>query len=194
MTPSPRELATQTAKNRRDQERLLQDLLGILDALDHACEHWQQAEQDHVQTLSTPLPKPTVSPTSSSVSFFQKCQQWLMFWRKEPPTSVGPAPSELAPSQETDGTREMISSAKEGVELIRRSLLDILQQRQVVPIEVNGQPFDPEQMYALGRQESAEVEENTVIQEVVRGYVWQNRILREAQVMVASKPSDPDER
>lgn len=169
MTQSPRELATQTAKNRRDQERLLQDLLGILDALDHACEHWQQAEQDHVQTLSTPLPQPTVSPTSSSVSFFQKCQQWLMFWRKESPTSVGPAPSESAPSQETDGTREMIRSAKEGVELIRRSMLDILQQRQVVPIEVNGQPFDPEQMYALGRQESAEVEENTVIQEVLGG-------------------------
>ncbi|UJB72547.1 nucleotide exchange factor GrpE (plasmid) [Acaryochloris sp. 'Moss Beach'] len=113
-----------------------------------------------------------------------------MFWQKESPASVSPETSEL----ETDGTREIISSAKEGVELIRRSMLDILQQRQVVPIEVNGQPFDPEQMYALGRQESAEVEENTVIQEVVKGYLWQNRILREAQVMVASKPSDPDER
>lgn len=194
MTQSPRELATQTAKNRRDQERLLQELLGVLDALDHACEHWHQAEQDHVQTLSTSLPHPKVSKTSSLASFFQKCQQGLMFWRKESPTSVGPEQSELDSSQETDGTREMISSAKEGVELIRRSMLDILQQRQVMPIEVDGQPFDPEQMYALGRQESTEVAENTVIQEVVRGYLWQNRILREAQVMVASKPLDPDER
>lgn len=194
MTQSPRELATQTAKNRRDQERLLQDLLGILDALDHACEHWHQAEQDHLQTLATPLPQSQVSSAASSSSFFQKCQQWLMFWRTESPTSVGPDPSELDFSQEADGTHEIIGSAKEGVELIRRSMLDILQQRQVVPIEVNGQPFDPEQMYALGRQESAEVEENTVIQEVVKGYLWQNRILREAQVMVASKPSDPDER
>ena len=193
MPQSPRELATQTAKNRRDQERFLQDVLGILDALDHACEHWHQAEQDHVQTLSTPLPQPKVSTTSSSVSFFQKCQQWLMFWRKESPTA-GLESSELDSSQETDGTREIIGSAKEGVELIRRSMLDILQQRQVVPIEVNGQPFDPEQMYALGRQESTEVAENTVTQEVVKGYLWQNRILREAQVMVASKPSDPDER
>ena len=192
MTQSPRELATQTAKNRRDQERLLQDLLGILDALDHACEHWHQAEQDHLQTLATPLPQSKVSAAASSSSFLQKCQQWLMFWQKESPASVGPETSELDSSQETDGTHEIISSAKEGVELIRRSMLDILQQRQVVPIEVDGQPFDPERMYALGRQENAEVEENTVIQEVVRGYLWQNRMLREAQVMVASKPSDLD--
>lgn len=194
MTQSPRELATQSAKNRRDQERLLQDLLGILDALDHACEHWHQAEQEHLQALATSIPPSKVSSAASSVSFVQKCQQWLMFWRKESPTSVGPEQSELDSSQDTDSTREMISSAKEGVELIRRSMLDILQQRQVMPIEVDGQPFDPEQMYALGRQESIEVPENTVIQEVVRGYLWQNRILREAQVMVASKPSDPDER
>lgn len=192
MTQSPRELATQTAKNRRDQERLLQDLLGILDALDHACDHWHQAEQEHLQTLTPPRPQTNASLTSPSVSFFQKCQRWLTPWRKESSRSANPEITDVAPSQETDVTHEVISSAKEGVELIRRSMLDILQQRQVVPIEVNGQPFDPERMYALGRQESAEVEENTVIQEVVRGYVWQNRILREAQVMVATNPSDPE--
>lgn len=191
MTQSPRELATQTAQNRRDQEQLLQDLLGILDALDHACDHWHHAEQDHLQTLDPPLPPINASATAPPISFWQKCQRWLTPWRQESPESVGPETS-VAPSQETDVTREMISSAKEGVELIRRSMLDILQQRQVVPIEVQGQPFDPERMFALGRQESAELAENTVIQEVVRGYMWQNRILREAQVMVATHPLDPD--
>ncbi|UJB72548.1 hypothetical protein HRE53_28550 (plasmid) [Acaryochloris sp. 'Moss Beach'] len=72
MTQSPRELATQTAKHRRDQERFLQDLLGILDGLDHACEHWHQAEQDHLQTLATPLSQSQVSSAASSSSFFPK--------------------------------------------------------------------------------------------------------------------------
>lgn len=192
MTQSPRERATQTAQNRRDQERLLQDLLGVLDALDHACNHWQQAEQDHLQTAAALPPSPAPgSATSPPLSFWQKWQRWLTPWQQESSKSVGPE-TPIVPSQETEVTREVIASAHEGVELIRRSMLDILQQRQVVPIEVQGQPFDPERMFALGRQESTEVEENTVIQEVVRGYLWQNRILREAQVIVATHPSDPD--
>jgi molecular chaperone GrpE len=42
-------------------------------------------------------------------------------------------------------------------------------------------------MYAVGREESASVPENTVIQEVVRGYFWGDQVLREAQVIVAAK-------
>lgn len=71
------------------------------------------------------------------------------------------------------------------MELIQRTLLDILKQQQVVPFAVQGHPFDPQRMYALGRQESDEPE-NTVIQEVVRGYLWRERVLREAQVIVST--------
>jgi molecular chaperone GrpE len=84
---------------------------------------------------------------------------------------------------------EVLTSARAGTEIIRRSLLEILQQRQIAPLEAVGQPFDPSRMYALGRVEHADVEENTVVTEVVRGYVWKNRVLRESQVMVAVKPS-----
>ncbi len=76
-------------------------------------------------------------------------------------------------------------SHQQGVEVIRRSLLDLLKQKQVVPIVTLGKPFDPAYMYAIGRQESDTAPENTVIQEIVRGYWWQDQVLREAQVMVA---------
>jgi molecular chaperone GrpE (heat shock protein) len=39
-------------------------------------------------------------------------------------------------------------------------------------------------MYAVDRQESNEAVDNTVAQEVVRGYLWNGRVLREAQVIV----------
>lgn len=87
---------------------------------------------------------------------------------------------------------EVLVSAHEGVDMIRRSLLDLLSERQVAPMETLGQPFDPTRMYALGRQEDAEADANTVVQEVVRGYLWKERILREAQVIVASPPVRPD--
>jgi molecular chaperone GrpE len=42
-------------------------------------------------------------------------------------------------------------------------------------------------MYAVGRESRADVAENTVIQEVVRGYLWGDRVLRKAQVIVATR-------
>jgi molecular chaperone GrpE (heat shock protein) len=186
MTQSPRELAAHTVKIQRDQERLYQDLLGILDALDHACDHWQQAKQEHRETVVKSASRTTVT---LSQSLFQRWKQRLQAWLNRLST-VSPDSSD--PTETLDGAdpmTEVLESAREGVEMIRRSLLDILRQRQVMPLEVIGQPFDPSRMYALGRQEHENVEENTVVQEVVRGYLWQNRTLRESQVMVAVKPS-----
>ena len=183
MPPSPRELAAQKIKIQRDQERLFQELLGILDALDHACEHWQQAEQTYTQ--AEPPPVPDTQP-SLLQRWGDRLRAW---WGRSPAPPTETAASESAP----ESTAEVVTSAREGVEMIQRSLLEVLKQRQVVPLEVMGQPFDPEHMHALGRQEYAEADENTVIQEVVRGYLWQNRMLREAQVMVAVKPSTTDD-
>jgi molecular chaperone GrpE len=88
---------------------------------------------------------------------------------------------------------EVLSSAHEGVELIRRSLLELLSQHQVRPLQALGQPFDPTTMYAVARQASEGAPANTVVQEVVRGYLWQDRILREAQVIVAAASELPDD-
>jgi molecular chaperone GrpE (heat shock protein) len=195
MTQSPQNLFQQATQLKQEQERLFQDLLGIMDALDHACSHWQQAEQDHGKTRDNstvetfPSRALTPNPRRSLV------QVWKDFWQtlrgqKNTPLSMSPL------EQTSDGSDEMqevLASAREGVEMIRRSLLDVLRQRQVVPLEATGQPFDPERMYALGRQEDGSAAENTVIQEVVRGYLWQNRVLREAQVMVATKPEQNNE-
>jgi len=94
--------------------------------------------------------------------------------------SATPSPSEAI---------EILQSAKEGVEVIRRMLLDLLRQHQVIPIEALGKPFDPALMYAVGRTPSTEVAENTVVEEVLRGYVLGERVLRLARVIVASTQS-----
>jgi molecular chaperone GrpE len=93
-----------------------------------------------------------------------------------------------APEPEGDKLMEALSSNQVGIELIRRSLLDLLQKRQIKPIPALGLPFDSQCMYAIAQQASDTAPVNTVIQEVVRGYWQGDRILREAQVIVASKP------
>jgi molecular chaperone GrpE len=209
MTSSPRELAAQNTKYQRDQEKLIKDLLGILDNLDQACEHWQQAEQEHAEMIivphncnddqSTKLKDMTnAAPTKS---LWQKFCSWLrwLFYTEAETSEIDLSLSEQAIDSEfpnasgTSETIEIVQSAHEGVEMIRRSLLDVLRRQQVLPLEVLGKPFDPARMYALGRQESKDIAENTVIQEVVRGYLWQNRILRESQVMVSVQPEVAEE-
>lgn len=192
MTPSPRELATLKAQARREQEHLFQDLLGVLDALDHACDHWHQAEQDHQsqQPVTTALAVRSRSPWQRQL---EQWRRWIRSWLRKLPFVKSTARTTSTEAPVAEAMAEMLSSARDGVEMIRRSLLEVLHQRQVVPLTVLGQPFNSEQMYALGRQATTETAENTVVQEVVRGYVWQNRILREAQVIVSYKPPPTDE-
>jgi molecular chaperone GrpE (heat shock protein) len=183
MTSSPRELSSQNIKLRKDQEKLIQDLLGILDDLDNACEHWQQAAQDYTNSVDSFLKGDNVPKEEP---FSRKTPSiWQRFWY----WFVGsPAVVEAAVAPQAIPDLEVVASASEGVEMIRRSLLDVLRRQQVVPLDVLGKTFDPTRMYAMGRQECADTEENTVVQEVVRGYLWQNRVLRESQVMVAIRP------
>jgi molecular chaperone GrpE (heat shock protein) len=188
MTSSPRELSSQNTKLQKDQEKLIQDLLGILDDLDNACEHWQQAAEDYANPVDSIIGEDNIPnenlPSLKPSSLWQR----LWYWFVGSPVVVETV---VAPQATPD--LEIVASASEGVEMIRRSLLDVLRRQQVVPLEVLGKTFDPARMYAMGRQECADAAENTVVQEVVRGYLWQNRVLRESQVMVAVKPVVTDE-
>lgn len=156
-----------------EQKALWQDLLSVLDTLDQACAHWQGQIEALDQTQ-----EPAPSPPSC-------WQRWMKKWRRWMKKSIAPSRSSQAKSVSRSTLRDILVSNQEGVALIRRSLLDILRQRQVIPIEAKGHSFDPKTMCALGRQETPDFPENTVVQEVVRGYLWGEQVLREAQVVVA---------
>lgn len=78
---------------------------------------------------------------------------------------------------------------RQGVELLYRQLLDTLQRVGVVAIEAKGKAFDPNLHEALVREESSDHEDNTVLEELRRGYLFKDRLLRPAQVKVSSRPS-----
>ncbi len=73
----------------------------------------------------------------------------------------------------------------QGVELIYKKLYKILEDQGLKPIEATGQPLDPEKHAALLQVESKEHPPGTVVEEHVRGYMMNDRVLRHSQVLVS---------
>ncbi|MCY3969606.1 MAG: nucleotide exchange factor GrpE [Acidobacteria bacterium] len=72
-----------------------------------------------------------------------------------------------------------------GVEMIRRQMGELLRRFDVEPVESLNAVFDPNLHEAVAREESAEVDEPTVVQELQRGYTMRSTLLRAAMVRVA---------
>jgi molecular chaperone GrpE len=73
----------------------------------------------------------------------------------------------------------------EGVDIIHKQLLSVLEKRGVTPIEAVGEPFDPNLHEAIAHIESDEVPENRIIEEWRRGYMLHNRVIRPSMVAVS---------
>jgi molecular chaperone GrpE len=78
-----------------------------------------------------------------------------------------------------------------GLELSVRKLEDALRAHGLEAIEAVGKPFDPSVHEAIGHEESAEHPEDTVMQELRRGYRIRDRVVRPALVKVARPPALP---
>jgi molecular chaperone GrpE len=76
---------------------------------------------------------------------------------------------------------------RKGVELIHRQMLDMLRKRGVMPIEALGTDFDPNFHQAVIHEESTDHREGEVMEELQRGYVVGDKLLRPAMVKVAKR-------
>ncbi|MFQ5899898.1 MAG: nucleotide exchange factor GrpE, partial [Candidatus Methylomirabilia bacterium] len=78
-----------------------------------------------------------------------------------------------------------------GVELIQRELLKVLEKFGVTQYSAVGRPFDPERHEAVARVTTTDHAEMTVVEETLRGYLLNGRVLRPAMVTVAVPPEEP---
>jgi molecular chaperone GrpE len=78
----------------------------------------------------------------------------------------------------------------EGVSLIQRELLKVLERVGVTRYSAVGERFDPNRHEATGRVVSANQPPDTVVAELGAGYTLNGRILRPAQVLVAAAPDE----
>lgn len=75
----------------------------------------------------------------------------------------------------------------QGVAMVHTQFLDLLKRHGITRIEAEGEPFDPNVHQALMQQPARDVEPGTVLQVVEHGYVNQDRVLRPAKVVIATK-------
>ena len=73
----------------------------------------------------------------------------------------------------------------EGIEMVNRKMIGILESLNVKPIEAVGQEFDPNCHEAIMQEESEEFESGIVTEELQKGYKIGDRIIRPSLVKVA---------
>ena len=73
----------------------------------------------------------------------------------------------------------------QGIELVYKSFVKVLESEGVTQISAKGQEFDPEIHEALMQVESKDVAPNTVVEEHQKGYKLGEKILRPAKVIVS---------
>lgn len=72
-----------------------------------------------------------------------------------------------------------------GIEMICQRLKEIVASAGVEPVEALGQDFDPQYHQPLAVEASTEHPENTVIEELQKGYVMHGRVIRPSLVKVS---------
>ncbi len=73
----------------------------------------------------------------------------------------------------------------QGVQMIFGKLHKLLTEEHIMPIETHGKPFDPHCHEVLLFEETDAVPENTVVQELQKGYLHKDHVIRCAKVKIA---------
>lgn len=74
----------------------------------------------------------------------------------------------------------------EGIHMVFRQLMQVLEQEDVKVIEAVGKPFDPNYHQAVMQVESEEHESGIVVEEFQKGYIMKERVIRPSMVKVSS--------
>lgn len=84
-----------------------------------------------------------------------------------------------------------VDAIKQGLKLIYDKFMKVLDDQGVKKIESVGQPFDVEFHEALLQRPDDSVEPHTVLEEVEKGYMYKDKVIRHAKVIV-SEDKEPE--
>ena len=82
----------------------------------------------------------------------------------------------------------------QGVEMILQKLRKLLKSEGVFPIDCLGKLFDPAKHDAVAKIEKDDAKECTVVEEVRKGYVMKEKVIRPSVVRIAVKPSSKSQK
>jgi molecular chaperone GrpE len=97
---------------------------------------------------------------------------------------------EMAIKSAAESTNNTDGCLLDGVELTHKEILRVFEKNNIEQIAAIGKPFDPNFHEAVMREESDEYPENTVVNELQKGYLMHDRLIRPAMVVVAMPKSN----
>lgn len=92
-------------------------------------------------------------------------------------------------NEPNDENESSLQAIKEGVEMTATMFIDVCKKFKLEQIDPEGEPFDPNFHEAMSMQENDEVEPNTVLAVLQKGYLLHGRLIRPAMVMVSKAKS-----
>ena len=98
----------------------------------------------------------------------------------------------MAVAATESSSEQDIKSLKVGVKMILGQFQTVLKDMGVEELDAAGKVFDPSWQEAMSQEESSEVEEGKVLQQLRKGYRLKDRLIRPASVVVAKAPENND--
>ncbi len=119
---------------------------------------------------------------------FQKEKQELVKYGNEVLTKqLLPVADNLEKALDHSKDENSLEALREGVQLTLKGLLNVLEKAGVEVIEALGEPFDPNFHEAVSEQEDKNAAPGTVLHELQKGYLLNQRLIRPAMVIVNKK-------
>ncbi len=150
-------------------------------------ETWSEEKSDALTLLYRPQNKDKTGPPNKRHLLLQRGldeEKQLFFKRILPIMDGFDNIFRHANSQNIEGD-EILSNWLKTLETLYRRLLSALEKEGLVRIESKGKLIDFSKHEVVGTREVPGVNDNTVVEEVVRGYMYGNRVLRDSKVIVA---------
>jgi molecular chaperone GrpE len=86
-----------------------------------------------------------------------------------------------------------LESLLQGVELVQRELVGVMERYGVTETEALGKPFDPALHEAMAQSPDDSVPANTIVEVLEKGYQLRGRLIRPSRVIVAQPPEGKDQ-
>ena len=98
-----------------------------------------------------------------------------------------PIGDNLERALKTEVSTEEAVKFKEGIEMVMKQFNDCLEKLGVTPIKAEGEQFDPNIHNAIMHKEDETIDDNTVVEEFMKGYMYKgDRVVRHSMVKVAN--------
>ena len=92
----------------------------------------------------------------------------------------------------SNGNKAIDKDLLQGLEMTHKEILKVFEKFDVKPIDAKGRPFDPSFHEAVMQEETNDSPKNTVVNELQRGYMIHDRLLRPSMVVVAKPKENRD--